>query len=179
MLFVGGCAALGGAPQTVGDSVQVESDQFSKDITLTGVGVLINPLGGTVRKWFIRSWINKDTHAVSHQLYVSISYTGDWKFFQWAADDTSKTLEVVKIDSHVDSCSGGFLGCDLSETVGITLDDATLRGRATQGYQIKLSAKSGDALILDISPEQITKQLAAVDAYTKPSNGSAPAAGSP
>lgn len=160
LLALAGCASSQAPTRISG----VQDDQFGKNITISGAMLYVNPLGGTSRSWLIRSWVDKSTHEVSHQLYVDISYVGDWKYFQTAADDTARTLNVSRIDSHVGNCSGG---CSLSETVGIELDDATLRAKSKQGYAIKLSAHSGDALVLTVSPEQINLQLAEVDKRLK------------
>lgn len=141
----------------------VEDDQFSKAITINGARLYINPFGGTFRSWFIRSWVNKSTGNLSHQLYVVLRYIGSWNFFSWASDDTAKSLNVQKIDSQIGNCMGG---CNFEEIVGIDLDDETLRSRVNSGYSIKLSAKSGDAIIINISPEQIRLQIEAVGKYS-------------
>ncbi len=143
-------------------AVQITTDQFSKDVTFVGPIGAVNPFGGTSRIWHIRSWLNKETKAVTHQLYVDIGYVGGLRWYGTAADDRANTLEVIRIGSNVGSCRGG---CSMSETVGITLDDALLRSRAQTGFQIKLSAQSGDSLIIDILPDQIAAQLNAVDTY--------------
>ena len=164
IISLSGCATPDGGTAAALHIRSIEDDQFSKNVVINGAEVYVNPFGGTFRSWFIRSWVDKKTHAVSHQLYVDISYIGQWEFFSFAADDTAKTLDVTKINSKVGDCFGG---CSLSETIGISLDDSILRSRVTNGYQIKVSAKSGDSLILPISPEQIRLQMAAVDQYLK------------
>ena len=60
------------------------------------------------------------------------------------------------------SCDGM---CSYEETVGVDLGDAFLRSRAADGFQIKLSAQSGDTLILSVTPDQIQPVLAVIDAY--------------
>lgn len=158
MLAVSGCA-------TAPTQLQIKSvadDQFSQVATVTGAELYVNPFGGTFRSWLIRSFIDKKTGNVTHQLYVDISYIGDWQYYYMAADDTAKTLDVTRIASHVGDCYGG---CSLSETIGISLDDATLRTHQNSGYTLKISAKSGASLIIEISSEQIKLQLAAIDNY--------------
>jgi len=143
-------------------AVQVTTDQFSKEVAFVGPIGAVNPFGGTSRLWRIRSWLNKETKAVSHQLYVDIGYIGSWRWYGMAADDQANSLEVIRIGSNVGSCRGG---CSLSETVGIALDDALLRSRASTGFQIKLSAQSGASFIIDVSAGQIAAQLNAIDTY--------------
>lgn len=159
-------AALASAGPTVAapraQTVQVTTDQFSKDVAFVGPIGAVNPFGGTSRIWRIRSWLNKETKVVSHQLYVDISYIGSWRWYGAAADDQANALEVIRIGSNVGSCRGG---CSMSETVGITLDDSLLRSRAQTGFQIKLSAQSGASFIIDISAGQIAAQLNSIDTY--------------
>ena len=141
----------------------IEDDKFDPAVKITGFELYTNPFGGTTRSWAIRSWVDKHSHTVVHQLYVEISYLGDWKFFHTAFDDTARSLEVVEIKRDTGDCSLGQ--CSLYETIGLQLDDSVLRSRLQQGYSVKISAKSGDSLVLDISPDQIRLQLDAVDKY--------------
>lgn len=143
-------------------AVQVTTDQFSKEVAFVGPIGAVNPFGGTSRIWRLRSWLNKETKVVSHQLYVDIGHVGSWRWYSIAADDQANTLEVLRIHSNVGSCRGG---CSLSETVGITLADDLLRSRSSTGFQIKLSAQSGASFIIDVSAEQIGAQLNAIDTY--------------
>jgi PDZ domain len=149
-----------GAPQ-----VAIKDDKFSAQVLFTGPQGFINPFGGTSRNWFIRSWLNKSDHTATHQLYVATSYLGHWRFWDIAADDHAGSHPVVIIDRTVEDCSGM---CSYDETVGVDLDDAFLRANSASGFQIKLTAKSGDELILTVSPDQIQPLLAAIDGYGKP-----------
>jgi len=161
---VAGCAS--GPPH-----VTVQSDEFSKDIKIIGLSDSENPFGGTFREWLIRSWVNKDTGAVSHQLYVDLHYLFAWKFFDAAADDSATPLNIVVIDRHVGNCSGV---CDFYETIGVDLNDATLRSRVGKEYRVKISAKSGDAIILPISSAMLALQFAEIDKYAHPLVASGP-----
>lgn len=165
LLALGGC----GTPEMVGTHAVATTDRFSKDITIEGPSIWVNPLGGTVRVWNLRTWVTKDTHRVTDQLYVYISYISharEWKFFNRAADENARELPVVLIDrSRSRSCRGG---CDLDETIGVMLDDATLRAHAATGYTVKIWAHSGDALVLTITPRMIAEQIAVIDRYVHP-----------
>ena len=68
------------------------------------------------------------------------------------------------------------IDCTHFETIGMAIDEATLRARAEQGLRVKLSARRGSTVILLLSPIQIGLQLAAVDRLTQPP---APAAAPP
>lgn len=155
--------------------VTVKDDQFSKEVVIVGWGNYVNnnPWGGIFRDWRLRSFVDKETHAVSHQLYVDIHYDDEYQYFNSAADDTARDLEVLRID-HSSECPR--ITCTHYETVGITIDDATLRARAAQGIQVKLSARRGSQFIMTLSPEQIGLQLAAIDRIIHPPAPSAAAA---
>ena len=47
--------------------------------------------------------------------------------------------------------------------------------RADWCYRIKLGAKSGDSVILEVTPEMLAQQFAEVDKYAKPQVSTAPA----
>ena len=147
--------------------VTVQDDRFSKEVVVFGWGNYVNnnPWGGIFRDWRLRSFIDKQTHAVSHQIYVDIHYDDEYQYFNSAADDTARDLAVFAIDR---SSQCPRVTCTHYETVGIAIDDATLRARAAQGIQVKLSARRGAAVILTVSPEQIGVQLAAIDGIIRP-----------
>ncbi len=160
VLIVAACVPLR-PPQP--PHVTIEDDEFSPQATVVGVSLTENTVGGVLRKWFLRSFVDKRSHAVTHQLYVNLSYNGDRMIFNRAADDTATPLPVVRIDRSTFYCDRKVDVCTRTETIGVELSDAELRARAASGFRIKISAHSGDALILPITPEMISLQLAAVD----------------
>lgn len=144
-------------------TVSVKDDQFEKSITLVGfpeqhearyLGV-----DGTNR-FFLRSWINKQTGAVQHQIYVSHTFNGGWIYWNSARDQDADALEFVSISRDVVDCSGG---CTETEIFGLTVLDAKLKKFAATGYSVKVSSRTGREKILNITSEQIQKQLAAVE----------------
>jgi hypothetical protein len=147
--------------------VTVKDDQFSKEVVIVGWGNYVNnnPWGGIFRDWRLRSFVDKQTHAVTHQIYVDIHYDDEYQYFNSAADDTARDLAVLLIDRSKE-CPR--ITCTHYETVGIAIDDATLRARAAQGISVKLSARRGSAFVLTLSPEQIGLQLAAIDRIIHP-----------
>lgn len=141
----------------------VKTDQFSSTASVIGPSMFDNPFGGIDRSWHLRTIIDKKSGLATDQLYVEISYIGDWKYFNAASDQDATDLPVTVIDRSVGDCYGG---CSLYETVGVGLDDAKLRAHAATGYAIKLYAHDGDSLILPITPQMISLQMAAIDKYT-------------
>ena len=149
----------------------IKSDKFTPDITIAGAPIFVNPFGGVARVWFIISVINKNSGKVSHQIFVNVSYLGSWAFYESAADDTAQSLEVRSVDTSVNSCDLGI--CSLQETLGIPIDDTTLRQQAETGYDIKLSARYAEPLFIKITPSQIKLQLESV-ATNQPQSTPAP-----
>jgi hypothetical protein len=144
--------------------VIVADDKFSKEATLSGPAGFKNPFAGTSRTWFLRSFVDKATHQVTHQLYVDIGYVGSWRWYEAAADDSATGLPVQKVSSQVGGC-GGFGGCILDEVVVVAIPGETLATRRATGFEVKLAAKSGDSLVLPITSQMISLQLQAVDGY--------------
>jgi hypothetical protein len=151
LLGLVGCAP----PRT---TVNVIGDKFDKEITLEGIP-LHDPNNGTDLFWMLRSFVNPQTHATTHQIYVSWVYPGRSSGRYWASDDTARDLPVNMI--RRDSCPFGK--CDRTDTLGISVDEATLRRRAPTGFQVKLSAQDGTYGILDITSQMINAQLQAED----------------
>jgi hypothetical protein len=135
---------------------KVEDDKFSKTLSYAGLREWINPFGGTARNWMLRTWIDKETRNVTHQLYVEISYSGSWRFYQSANNEQAISLPFIPINRSVGSC---FAGCSFTEIVGVELSDELLREKALTGFQVKLFAKSGDSLVIDVTRAQIQSQL--------------------
>ena len=156
------CGLLSGCaiPAPEQQRVFVSGDQFSSTIDVEGVKGFENPFGGTSKIWFIRSQIDKKTGALSHQLYVTFGYRGDWRFYERASDEDAKNLETTMIDRNVVDCSG--YSCSFDETVGVEISNANLKAHARNGYSIKIYSHSGDAEILKLSPFMIQKQFATI-----------------
>jgi PDZ domain-containing protein len=156
-----------------------QTDQFSKTIELTGLRMFAAPLGGenwrtrTNVYWYVRSWVDKDTHAALHQLYVEIAYSGDsWHFYESAADEQATSHPVVIINRSVSDCERGaaYSLCDYSETVGVDIDDTFLRSHA-DGFRIKFLGRHGPDFVLVTPAEAVAKQVAALDSLGAVSSG--------
>jgi hypothetical protein len=158
LMAVGSSAAVA-APQVI-----VQDDEFSADATFIGPAEAVNPLFGTYRLWRLRSWVTKSSHRVTHQLYVDTN-TFDRRGWNQAADEDAGQRRVVRIAASSAGCRRkSDIGCVYHETVGVALDDAFVRAHAG-GFRVKLSARSGDDLIIDVSATQIAPVLEAIDAY--------------
>lgn len=161
-LLLFGCVARGDRPIRV----QVDGDEFSKDITVSGVTSTYNPFGGDVRGfWYLRSFANPEAHKVEHQLYFEISYGGGLNGAYYAADNSAQPHPIHLLYRDYCYWRDEVLksGCVHRDYLGIDISDETLRAKAMQGMEIKVSARSGFSLILPISTLMITAQLDAIE----------------
>jgi hypothetical protein len=150
LLVLAGCAAP--PPRT---TVNVISDKFSPGVTLEGLPKE-DVFDSNDVFWMLRSVVYPQTRSADHEVYVEWFFPGHGSAKYFAADDTARPLPVRKILKE--NCGAK---CGQTDTVGIGIDEATLRGRATTGFQVKLSATDGSSDVLDITPQMISAQLAA------------------
>lgn len=145
--------------------VKVENTEFDKHIKVIGFTEKHGPDYGSVpvRLFFIRSWIDKKSFKVAHQIYISDYYEGrGWTFWNGASDQDANTLNFDSIDRSVGSCAGGG-GCQHFETFGVSVSDDYLRAKQETGFRIQIRAKSGETKVITIGPTQIRSQLATID----------------
>ncbi len=157
-LSLAGCAPRGatnGPPRVV-----VEGDEFSKDVRILGVQILNNKLFDLEKEhWYLRSFVNPQARTTKHQLYAELTYTGSRNGAYFAADNhaQSHTVEVI-YRGNCDVISRNE-PCSRVDTVGVDLSESLLRANAGQGLEIKISARSGYAKILSITPSMIAAQF--------------------
>jgi hypothetical protein len=157
--ILAGCAI--GSPQHPTQVHDIEDDQFSDAVTINGAqGQVVSPFGDEIDIWFIRSFVNKKDSSVEHQLYFDSMYQPPMSHYFTAADDTAQTLPLTKINSSRD-CNPR--PCTDEEVVGVTLDDAMLRSRVATGYKVKISARDGAYMVIDLTPGMIKVQLDAIN----------------
>jgi hypothetical protein len=156
------CAAPSAARTDL--AVRIESDKFSHLVTFHGPEFGHDSFLGTSRTWHIRSWVDRRTTLAEHQLYVAIDYVDGARGYWRAANDDAQDMAVTRLifDKGTRGCKGL---CDYSEAIGIDLPEPLLEAKAATGFQIKLYARSGDTLILDIPREEIAAQLKAIADY--------------
>jgi hypothetical protein len=112
----------------------------------------------------LRSFLDRQTGATTHQLYVSDSYFGAERIWNAARDSTGAQLPFVAVSRDEIACDSG---CSYVEEFAAALPESGLRASA-QGLAITFVARSGDQKRIFVSGEQIAAQLAAVDARRNP-----------
>lgn len=166
-------ALIGVAPAVAAPApapaVRIDDDRFSKLITLEGPAYGKNNFFGTSRTYRIRSWIDRATKSTAHQLYIDITYVDGQRRYVRAAGDEAQDLALTRI-AFIRLTRGCSSQCAYNETVGVDLPQALLEAKAGSGFEIKLYARSGDALILMIPAEEIAIQLKAIADYRAAGN---------
>ena len=137
----------------------IEGTQFEADIRVSGVE---RPIQGAVLSYYyIRSWVNRQTREVTHQLYVSHYYHGDWIFWNRANDQEATPLEFTQISREVGTCSSYSESCSFTEVFGADLSDQALRIHRA-GYAVKFYSSTGHQMVIVLDSVQIARQLEAV-----------------
>ncbi len=153
-----GPASAGGAPV-----VATQTDASPRFIGLVGPRAQhAPPFLGTPGTNFdcLRSFLDRRTGATVHQLYVADSYSGakrDWNAARTAAGDP---LPFLHISTNEISCEGG---CSYAEEFAATIPEKELRS-SPEGLAVTFTAHSGDKKTILVSGEQVSAQLAALDA---------------
>jgi hypothetical protein len=142
-------------------SVQKEESQFENPVRF--LGIQERHTGNPYNRYFLRSWVNKTSGEVNHQLYVSDYYSGSWAFWTQANSQDAQPLEFVSISRDVVDC-GSSVGCLYSEHLGVTIPDTTLKAHQNS-FAVKFYAKTGKEMVITLTSLQIRQQLKAIDDF--------------
>jgi hypothetical protein len=118
----------------------------------------------------LRSFIDRRTGVIEHQLYVSDSYSGAERNWNAARDGSGEPLRFVPISRDEISCAAA---CSYAEEFAASIPESTLRA-SLGGLDVTFTASSGESKTIHLSSDQIAAQLAAVGARRHP--GSPPPA---
>ena len=153
--------ATGGTP--LRKTVEIDEDSNEKVAIVIGIEEKIGS-PKSLNYSFIRSFMYKESGHVIHQICAYYGYTGkDWRFFTSAYSQEGRPLQLVEIDSNVTRYESINV---YYEAVGVTIADDYIRNHLN-GFTIKVSAKSGDSFIIEVTPEQIKSQLTKIQEYKK------------
>src|SRR5262249_16297858 len=112
------------APQQQPQTTQIEDDQFSQRATIIGAELVDNSVRSDVKEWFIRSFVEKKTAEVDHELFVHVSYIGERRRYEVATDDHATALPFFRIERDRGACH--YSSCDYDEDFGLGLRDDVL-----------------------------------------------------
>lgn len=160
-ILLSACAAGGLVTR---DTVEADTDEFDTSVTFRGItetnGESESFGASNSRTYFIRSFLDKESGEISHQLYISIDYFNDWRFYNRASLVGGDNPEFIEIASDVD-CSS--YGCTYNEQMAVTMSDKYLRDHEN-GFKVKVSSKSGHETVINVTSNQIVKQLQKIEA---------------
>jgi hypothetical protein len=106
--------------------------------------------------------------VVSHQLYVEqIYYADGLRRYVAAFDDRGVEHTVSTITHESLGCGTGFEKglCEYREVTGIDVSDAQLQDYADKGVAFKIKAKDGASVIVTMTPDLPSEQLATLNPY--------------
>lgn len=107
-------------------------------------------------KYLIRGYYNPTTKkAEMIQLYVDLTFIGDWGSISAAKDTDAVAHNVTRIDQDAD-CKDKVLGCIMKETIGVDLSEQFLK-KHKNGFEMKLSGKK--TLVLAVSGDVVNAFL--------------------
>lgn len=92
------------------------------------------------------------------ELYLSMTYTGGWRFYNSASDDNAKSYTFYEVSRDVNGCETilGSASCSYTEDVVIAIPKNKLEQAAQDGLKLQLKAKSGDKTIVEV-PANVVK----------------------
>jgi hypothetical protein len=146
-------------------SVEVEEEKLKGKEVVAFVGIE-EKIGSpkALNKFFIRSWIVKESGGLLHQIYAEYGYVGkEWEFYTKAYNQEGGALQTVKIHRDVEKYESINV---YHEEIGITIPDEYLRSHLN-GFKIKVIALSGDSFVINVTPEQIQSQLNKIQEYKR------------
>jgi hypothetical protein len=162
IIFLLKCAT-GNAP--LRKNVEIDEDKYDNKEVAAFIGIE-EKIGSpkALNKFFIRSWIVKESGGLLHQIYAQYGYTGkEWEFYTKAYSQEGKALQTVKIHRDADYYESINV---YHEEIGITIPNEYLRSHLN-GFSIKVSALSGDSFMINVTPEQVKSQLKKIQEYKK------------
>jgi hypothetical protein len=189
ILFLTGCGvsrqnqieqALALTPDHFKRSVTIKDDPLDLVVTFStveGFKARQGLLGVVGDDNFLRGFVNRKTGERRFQVYNTIYYGGNWKFFNYVNYETpngprQKALTIL--DRQVTSCSRNtFIGCGFNEHVAFDVEESLLRTMSRQqnnpgepaGWSYKLSARDGTEYKDGILAAEILGLLMRMDEY--------------
>ena len=162
----GGVASTppGGAPTSGRQptAIAVSSEQGGRFLGLTGPqrphGEPFLGVPGT-NFYTLRTWIERQSGATVHQLYVSDSYAGTPRDWNTARDAQGRALRFIAISKNEITCQPS---CSYVEEFAAAIPEPELRA-ATGGLTVTFVARSGAAKTIAVPGELVRAQVIGLD----------------
>lgn len=107
----------------------------------------------------LRSFLDRQTGAAAHQLYVEDSYSGPERHWDAAQDAAGDRLTFVAISADKIGCENG---CSYAEEFAAEIPEQELRANP-QGLAVTFTDPAGDKKTIHVGGAAIAAQLAAVE----------------
>lgn len=109
--------------------------------------------------------VDKNSGNKRFAVQVLIHYSEDRRRrYESARSSRAEPLQLVRIDQARKNCVKRLDRCTFSEIVDVVIPEAGLRGAGSEGYPVKLYARSGATSLIDIPKPVIASLLAKIDA---------------
>lgn len=154
---------IAAAPAMQQPAAPQQSELTARFIGFVGPRVQHDPpfLGVPYTNFYcLRSFVDRQTGATVHQLYVADSYFGAARDWNGAQDAAGRALPFTHISTDKITCENG---CAYAEEFAASLPEAELNSSG-HGVTVTFTARSGNSMKIAISGAQIAHQLAAVAA---------------
>lgn len=133
-------------------SITVKYDNYKKETTYKGK--VVEDKDSIA---FLRAWKNDKDTNVTYQIYISVMYAGDWRFYNSAYDIDGNNLDLTKVTQKVENCTR--YGCTHDEHVGLNITKEYLTAHKLTGINVKLGSKSSKETTVFISGIDVADML--------------------
>lgn len=158
-------------PEHFQESASVSGDELDTLVTITTRDGVKHRGGFSARyraDSFVRAFVSRETGEASFQIYATITYNRDWRHynqvnFATADGHISADLDRIGTDANCE-----YSVCVLTEIVGFTVEEDTLRAITANGsdpWRFRFYARSGDDWTELMSRSELAGALATVDEY--------------
>jgi hypothetical protein len=160
-ITLAGCAVEGRPAPETPNAVRLTTEKDGRFLVLAGPNQRhAAPFLGVASTNFflLRSFIDTQTGAIVHQLYVADSYPGAERNWSAARLAYGNALRFVAISKNEITCE---LNCSYAEEFAASLPDELLRTNP-EGFAVVFRAKSGAEKTITVPGDIVAKQLTAV-----------------
>jgi hypothetical protein len=123
--------------------IVITDDEFTKITTFKGTNLLP---GGLDNYFFVRAFKDERNNKFNYQIYVNVTYYGEWIHFSSAYDSNGEVLDFSIIDRKVNSCLSSTGKCILNEVIGINMTQEQFEKYVTSGIKFKILGKNGERI---------------------------------
>ena len=166
---VSACATTGPPRRSVEDwasQTVVEDSALDSDIRIVSAEIdTVTPRGSLddKQRYFLRSWKNKTSGVIGHQLYVNIWHQDSRaRHYTDASFIGGARVDIAVIDYRPNCAAGGGASCSHDETFAVPLTTDQLKSGTTSDLQVRVNSQAGVSTELTIPGPYIEAHLRGV-----------------